>query len=184
MAPRSNLDGRGCGSTAKSFRASSLIGCRQAPIGPAEHGHHHADGAESGPAATASTVTCPSARHDHQPPPRSTGPITRVTAFPSTRCDVETDLPLSREIHPARFSLLPRQKSRLRRSWSSPMHLEDPAGPSRRLPDLRHGTRGCGAIGRGLQPRARRYVASVSARRSQCLRSCWPFFVRGWRSLR
>ena len=24
---------------------------------PAEHGHHHADGAESGPAATTSTVT-------------------------------------------------------------------------------------------------------------------------------
>ena len=79
--------------------------------------------------------------------------------------------------------LLPRQKSRLGRPGAVRCILS-PAGPSRRLPDLRHSTRGRGAIGRGLQPRARRYVAPVSARRSQCPRSCSPFFLRGWRSLR
>ena len=55
----------------------------------------------------------PSARHDHQPPPRSTGPITRGIAFASARCGVVSDLSLSREKHPAR--MLPRQKPRLGR---------------------------------------------------------------------
>jgi hypothetical protein len=81
-----------CGSSSNSFRALSLISCVQAPIGPAEHGHHDADGAERGPAAMASTVTGPGARHDHQPPTQSTGPITRGTAFASARRGVASDL--------------------------------------------------------------------------------------------